>query len=261
MPSPQPPVALITGGGSGMGLRYAQRLLDQGWKVAVLDVSTASLAALGDRAGLLPLVVDVRDAQAVEAAVAETERRLGPLQRVVNCAAIMPFGELVAMEPATVHRLFDINVGGLVNLTTAALPRLIARGRGEFVSFASLAGHVPIFYMGAYSATKFAVVAYTEVLAQETRGSGVQLHCVCPPAVNTPLLEQGRATRWPRFLDHFPPLPPDAVLDDLDRAIARRRFWVFPGPFTRLSIAMRRWMPGLLWWMVRLIERPGRAAA
>lgn len=252
-------VAFITGAGSGMGQLYARQLLDAGWAVAAIDVNQYGLDALGDCPGLLKHVADVCDHAAVAAAVQLTAAKLGPISRVVNCAAIMPFGELLDMPPDLVHRLFDINVGGLVNVAKATMPGMLERRRGEFISFASLAGHVPIFFMGAYSATKFAAVAYTEVLYQETRGRGVQVVCVCPPAVKTPLLEQGRATRWPRFLDVFPPIRPEQVLVAVERATRRRRFWVYPGWYTRTSVVLRRWMPGVMWGLVRLIERPGVA--
>lgn len=251
-----PGVALITGAGSGIGRLYALLLLDKGWQVAAADVSADALGAFRDRERSLPLIVDVCDFAGVVQAVQRTERELGPITRVINCAAIMPLGALLEMEPQTVRRLFDINVGGLVNVSTATIPLMLSRSAGEFISFASLAGHVPIFYMGAYGATKSAVIAYTETLHQETRGQGVRVLCVCPPAVRTPLLQQGRDTRWPRFLDVLPPITAETVIDAVEHAIQKHRFWVYPGWYTRPSILARRLMPDLMWWVVRRFERP-----
>jgi NAD(P)-dependent dehydrogenase (short-subunit alcohol dehydrogenase family) len=249
-------VAFITGAGSGMGRLYAGRLLEQGWQVTAVDVSEEALATIRDSEKLLKLVVDVRDFAAMEVAVQRTEQELGPITRVVNCAAIMPLGAVVDMDPQTVQRLFDINVGGLVNVTSATMPRMLSRGAGVFISFASLAGHVPIFYMGAYGATKSAVIAYTETMHQETRGRGVHVLCVCPPAVKTPLLQQGKDTRWPRSLDVLPMITADMVIDAVEKAIRKGRFWVFPGWYTRYSVIVRRVVPALLWWVVRAFERP-----
>ncbi len=254
-------VALITGAGSGMGQSCARRLLAAGWSVAALDVDAAGLARLGQSAQLVTLPVDVRDEAAIEASVERIESRLGPVTRVVHAAAIMPLGPLLEMDAATVRRICEVNFLGLVHVSHATLPRMLARGHGEFVSFASISGQVPIFYMGAYAASKAAVIAYTEVLAQEISGRGVQVLCVCPPAVRTPLLEQGRATRWPRFLDVFPPITAEAVLDAVDRALRRKRFWVHPGWYTRPSLWARRLAPGLLWRVVRAVERPDRPVA
>lgn len=248
-------VAFITGAASGMGRLYATRLLEQGWKVAAVDVG--DVAGTHDESErLLKLVVDVREFSAVEAAAQRTEQQLGAITRVVNCAAIMPLGAVLDMDPRTVRRLFDINVGGLVNVSKATMPLMLSRGAGEFISFASLAGHVPIFYMGAYAATKAAVISYTESLHQETRGRGVRVLCVCPPAVKTPLLQQGKDTRWPRFLDVLPTLAPGRVIDALEEAIRSGDFWVFPGWYTRPTIIVRRLVPGFLWWLVRKVERP-----
>ena len=251
------PVAFITGAGSGMGRLHASLLLQRGWRVAAVDVDAAMLESLPGGDELLRLPVDVRDLAAVEAAVQCTEDRLGVITRVINCAAIMPLGAVLDTAPATVRRLFDINVMGLVNVSHATMPRMLARGSGEFVSFASLAGPVPILFMGPYGATKSAVISYTETMYQETRGRGVHVVCVCPPAVRTALLQQGRATRWPAFLDLLPPMTPERVVAAVERALRDERFWVFPGWYTRPTLAMRRWMPQLLWWLVRTVEGRG----
>ncbi len=234
-------VLFITGAGSGLGLLSALRALAAGWSVAAMDVNAAGLDSLGDSSQLLKLVVDITDAAAVEAAVERCERELGPITRLTNAAAIMPLGLLLEQPRETIHKIMAINFGGMVNLTKAALPRMIERGRGEFVSYASMAGHWPILYMGAYNAAKHAVAAYTEVLYHETRGSGVRIVCVCPPIVATPLLDQARSTVWPKIFDLFPPITPECVLDRIERDLKGKRLWVFPGPMTALSWRLRRW--------------------
>jgi len=250
----QQKVLFVTGAGSGMGQLAARRALAQGWAVAAMDINAAGLEALGMGPGLLKLAVDITDAGAVEAAIARVEAELGPIDRVCNAAAIMPLGLLNDQPGALVHKVMAINYGGLVNLTKAALPRMLGRGRGEFISFASIAGHWPVIYMGAYNASKSAVVAFTEVLYHENRGSGVRFTCVCPPSVSTPLLDQARSTVWPRLFDQFPVMTAERVLDEVEAAIAKGRFWVFPGPLTALVWRLRRWLPDLMWWRVHQVE-------
>lgn len=250
-------VWLITGAASGMGKLATTRALDAGTKVIALDVSPDGLAALGDAPGLFTRQVDVTDAQAVRDAVAAGEAALGPITRVVHAAAIMPLGAALEQPADVVTRVMRINYDGLVHVAHAALPGMVARGTGAFVSFASLAGHMPLENMSAYNASKFAVVAYTEVLREELRDSGVHMVCVCPPMVATPLLDQARETIWPRSFNLLPPIAPDAVLDAIDRAVAKRRFWVFPGPITRLVWWLRRWSPSLVWVFNRWLERRG----
>lgn len=247
-------VLFITGAGSGMGMMSAKRALDAGWAVAAVDVNAAGLDQLGDSSRLLKLVVDITDADAVEAAIDRCERELGPITRLTNAAAIMPLGLLMDQPRELVQKIMAINYGGMINVTYAALPRLLKRGRGEVVIYASMAGHWPIIYMGAYNASKHAVAAFTEVLHHETRKSGLRVVCVCPPIVATPLLDQAKATTWPKLFNVFPPITPESVLDDIERVLPGKALWVFPGPLTRFSWWLRRWVPGLLWWRVHQVE-------
>lgn len=249
-------VVLITGGGSGMGRQAAQNLADQGAVVAIFDVNDAGMEATASgREHIHHRHVDITDAEAVQKAVREVESQLGPVDRLYNAAAIMPFGRLLEQDIATIHRLMDINYGGLVNISRAVLPGMLARGSGDFISFASMAGLIPTLLTGAYSATKAAVAMYTEILYHENRDRGVRFACVCPPPVNTPLLEQGRATAWPKMLEQQGnPMTPNEVLAAIDTALDRGEFWVYPGRQTRFGALMRRWFPGLIWKQVHQVE-------
>ncbi len=101
-------------------------------------------------------------------------------------------------------------------------------------------------HFGAYSASKFAIVAFTEVLYHENRGKGVHIACVCPPKVDTPLIAQ--ATSKPKILETGPaPMKPERVLDAVDRAVAKKKFWVFPGAHTAIGWRLRRFLPAVLW--------------
>ncbi len=116
-------VALITGGASGMGRLAAQTFAEMGARVAILDVNAAGLAETAKGfENISSFTVDITDPQAVDAAVKETEFQLGPIDRVYNAAAIMPFGKLLDQETSIIHKLMDINYGGLVNVTKSALP-------------------------------------------------------------------------------------------------------------------------------------------
>lgn len=247
-------VVFITGAGSGIGQLAAQRELAAGHAVAAVDVNAAGLAHLGKSSLLLRLEVDVTDAEAVQRAVALTESTWGPIDRVINAAAIMPLGLLVEQPNALVQRIMAINYGGLVNVTHAALPGMLKRGRGDFISFSSSAGLIPLIYMGAYDASKAAVCAFTEVLHHEHLGQGVRFCCVCPPPVATPLLKQAQDTVWPRMFDQAAAITADEVLDETERALARGDFWVFPGPLLRWYVRLRRLAPGLLWRRVHQVE-------
>ncbi|MDJ0848287.1 MAG: SDR family oxidoreductase [Myxococcota bacterium] len=246
-------VALVTGAASGMGRLAVERLVQAGAKVAALDVNEEGLRqAASGLEGVRCWPVDVTNPEAVEVAVAEAESELGPVDRVLNAAAIMPTRPLLEQPRDEMLRIMDVNYGGMVNVTMATFPGMIERGRGDLVNFASLAGWLPSPHFGAYNASKFAVVAFTEVLAQENRGKGVRVACVCPPPVDTPLLAQ--AASRPKILDEVPPIPPAAVLDATERALEKGQLLVFPGPRTRTAWRLRRWLPSLLWTRLHKIE-------
>jgi short-subunit dehydrogenase len=150
--------------------------------------------------------------------------------------------------------VMEINYHGVVNVSKAVMPRLLERNDGELVNFASLAGWVPILYMAAYNASKFAVVAFTEVLAHEHKASKVKVLCVCPPPVKTPLLDQARDTVWPKVFDQGEAIEPRDVLAAIDKAVAQDELFVFPGKQTRMGQRMRRWFPNLIWKNVHQTE-------
>ena len=249
-------LVLITGGGSGMGREAARRFASRGANVALFDLNEAGMAETA--AGFDNVhswSVDVTDFNAVCAAVAEVEAKLGPILRLYNCAAIMPFGKLVEQDNAIIHKQMAINYGGLVNITQAVLPGMLQQGRGDFVSFASMAGWIPMLKTGAYTATKFAVRAFTETLQHEHLNSGIRFACVCPPAVATPLLKQGQESDWPKMLDdQGAPIAPATVIDAIEQCLEKGKFFVFPTRDSKIGALMRRFFPGLIWKQVHQVE-------
>jgi len=160
----------------------------------------------------------VTDFAQVRAVVDSVEAKLGPIDRVYNGAAIQPTGLLVDQSPAEILRVMEVNYGGMVHVSLAVLPRLLDRGRGSLINFASLAGWVPNLHFGAYCASKFATVAFCEVLHHENRDRGVHIACVCPPQVDTPLRQQARSN--PKIMQTGPaPMSPARVVDAVERAI------------------------------------------
>ena len=109
----------------------------------------------------------------------------------------MPAHALVDHDADKVEALFQVNFFGTVYMIKALLPEMLERGNGTMVLFGSIAGFAFVPKMGAYCATKSAVNTYVECLQNELRGRGVGIHLVCPPAVNTPLIDQTVATDTP----------------------------------------------------------------
>lgn len=246
-------VALVTGAASGMGALAARRLADAGAAVAAVDVNEEGLrqtASGQERIRAWP--ADVSNPQAVDTTVKEVTEQLGPIDTVYNAAAILRMGTLAEQSREIVQRTMEINYGGTVNVTLATLPAMLERGAGTLVNFASMAGWLPSFYMGAYTASKFAVVGFSETLWQECLGRGVRMACVCPPPVATPMIEHLEVDA--KVVGYQPALPPGEVLDAVDAALARGQFWVFPGRGTRAAWRARRLVPGLAWRRIRKME-------
>jgi NAD(P)-dependent dehydrogenase (short-subunit alcohol dehydrogenase family) len=247
-------VVLVTGGGSGMGRLAAERHAEAGAEVAALDVNEAGLRETASgRSRVHPFVVDVTDGAAVQDTVRRIEDELGPIDRVYNAAAIMPTGFLIEQSAAQITRVMAVNYNGLVNVSMSVLPGMLRRGRGDLVNFASIAGWIPTPHFGAYDASKFAVVAFTEVLAHENRGRGVRFCCLCPPPVRTPLLDQ--AVSRPVVFELMRPMKPARVLDSVEDGLERGKLFVFPGRGTSTMVRLRRFLPGFTWSVLHRIER------
>jgi NAD(P)-dependent dehydrogenase (short-subunit alcohol dehydrogenase family) len=250
-----PAVALVTGAASGMGQLAARRLAAAGAAVAAVDVDEQGLDTTVSRAPTMrPWVCDVTDAAAVERVLKEVEAAFGPVDRVVHAAGICLPGGLAEQPVHEIERTIDVNYLGTARVVKAALPGMLERRRGDIVMFASLAGWLPSPLLGSYAASKHAVVAFAEVLAYESRGSGVRVACVCPPIVNTPMVDGIRA-RDERALGGQDGIEPGVVLDAIDRALSAGELFVLPGRGTKTVWRTRRFAPRLIW---RQIERATR---
>lgn len=245
-------VALVTGGASGMGRITVRQLTKQGAQVAVLDMNEAALAELAaENSRIHPFKCDVSDNADVARVVEAVESTVGPIDRVVHCAAIMPNHRLLDMAPEAVMRLMNINYGGTVNIVLNTLPRLLARRSGDLVVYGSLAGYVPATNIGAYNASKAATVAFMEVLMRENANQGVRMLLVNPPAVNTPLIQQALDTAGPKNLRDAHAkgrlADPDFIVSETEKALEKGTQILFPGAEAKILSIWRRIAPGLLW--------------
>lgn len=236
----------ITGGASGIGRLASLRFAARGAQVIAVDMNEQGLQELAQENGQIQTkVLDITDYKAVAQCIDEVEEKEGPITSAINCAAIMPLGLLAEQDVEVMHKIMDINIKGTINVNKAILPHYLKRNSGIIVNFASIAGWVPCMYFGAYDASKFAVVAFSEVLYHENRHKGVQVCCVCPPPVKTPMLLE--ANIQPKILDQMEVVTPEQVLDAVEASIIKGELFCFPGKLTRLSIWMRRLFPSIPW--------------
>jgi len=253
-------VALVTGGGSGMGRIFARRMADGGAQVAILDVNETGLHETKEsRPNMHVYPCDVTDEARVKEVVAAIEKAHGKIDRVVHAAAIMPASLVLEDDPERVKRLMKINYEGTVNMVFAALKPMVARGSGDFIVFGSVAAYALTPNLGAYCATKAAVNSLMEVLIHENADSGVRIHLTCPPMVNTPLLKQAFDTAPPKSLqkglDRNIAAKPEEIVELIEKAIEKGQSISFPGPMAKGLYGMRRLSPSLLWKVILREER------
>ena len=164
-------IALVTGGGRGIGADIARELAAAGARVAVAARTREQVDDVANEIGGLALELDVTDRAAVERAVAETERELGPLTLLVANAGIGgPDGATWEVEPADWWRVQEVNVLGVHLSCRAVIPGMLARGQGRIVITGSGAAYLPGSSNTAYTASKAAVCRYGETLANELDG-------------------------------------------------------------------------------------------
>ena len=181
--SAAPGVALVTGAGSGMGRSTADAFLARGWTVLAVDV--APVDAAGSDGRLIPLVVDVRDRAAIESALAEQLPALGgALHAVANVAGIYPPSTLDTYTAELFHKVFDVNVLGVLNVMAAAVPYM-PEGSG-IVNFASVDGFVVSPGQLVYGASKSAVIMITKATALELAPRRIRVNAIAPGWVATP---------------------------------------------------------------------------
>jgi len=187
-------VAIVTGGGKGIGAAISARLAKDGFAVAVLDIDEDAAEAMAKE---LPRasahVADVSDYESVRQAVDAIMERWGNVHALVNNAGwdkVQPFLE---NDPELWPKLLGINLRGPINLAHVVLPNMVSQGSGRVVNLASDAGRVGSSGEVVYSACKGGVIALTKALAREMARHGITANCVCPGPTDTPLLAEIRS--------------------------------------------------------------------
>jgi 3-oxoacyl-[acyl-carrier protein] reductase len=208
-------VALVTGGGRGIGANIARELAEAGARVAVAARSREQVAAVAEEIGGLALELDVTDEAAVGRAVDETERGLGPLDLLVANAGIGgPEGHTWEVDVREWWSVFEVNVLGVHLCCRAVIPRMLERGKGRIVITGSGAAYLPGARSTPYPASKAAVVRYAETLANELEGR-LPVFVISPGLVQTAMTDGF-------FSDDAPWTPPE-LAPQLVRVLASGR--------------------------------------
>lgn len=183
-------IAVVTGGGSGIGLATCDRLRADGFRLGVLDLDeAAAVVAAGDGLGLR---ADVSDADSVAAAFARIAAELGPVDVLVNNAGITGSPAATRLHETSLEEwdlVTAVNIRGPYLCSRAVLPSMIERGRGHIIMIASVAGIVPFPGRSAYSTSKGAALLMAKSIAVDYATDGIRANAVCPGMVETPMTQ------------------------------------------------------------------------
>jgi NADP-dependent 3-hydroxy acid dehydrogenase YdfG len=242
-------VAIVTGASSGIGEATAHRLAEAGASVALvarrkdrLDALVAGIEEAGGTAFAVP--ADIAEQAQAEVAVQAVVDRFGRVDILINNAGLMLIGPIVGADVAEWERMLAINVRGLLYVTHAALPHLLAaaahapRGVADIVNISSLAGRKASAQFGVYNLTKFGVNGFTESLRQEVTRRHVRVGVLEPGAVDTELGSHNNNRMQTEMLEPFNAqhqrLEADDIADGIEFMVTRPRhasiaeLWVMP---------------------------------
>ncbi len=189
-------IALVTGGGSGIGEAIARAFIAAGAKVAITGRDAKKLEAVAQAIGATPIQADVADEASVAALFQAVDRTFHGLDILVNNAGITgPVSRAADMDIAAWDETMAINVRGTLLCIKYAVPRMRARGGGSIINMSSLMGLRGTPMRAAYTASKHAVIGITDAVAQEVGVDNIRVNALCPGAVNGALMQRVIAAR------------------------------------------------------------------
>ena len=259
-------VVVLTGASSGLGRATALELARRGAtlhliarRATLLDEVCEEAVACG--AAATSHVADIRDSRATDQVIREVLAASGRVDVLVNNAGVGPLRSFLATTEDDWAWTLDVNLRAAVNLTRGLLPSMLERGEGTIVNVASLAG-LMANTLSAYTASKFALVGFSESLLIEYGGRGIDVVVVCPGAIDTDMAEAAirdrrsdpsLEARMREFLDKFG-VAPQVVARDVVRAIERPRFLVLSPGHAKVLRTLHRVFPNS---MRRVFRRLG----
>jgi len=252
-------VAVITGGGGGIGAAMARAFAARGARIVLADMNEDAMAGVAKDlaaagAEVVTVPTDVTSLESVRALADTAERRLGAVHIVCNNAGVATFGEIADSTHADWEYTMGVNFWGVVHGVETFVPRLLARREGgHIVNTASMAGLVGMRWLGIYCASKFAVVGLTEGLQRELAEHGIGVSVLCPMIVETKINENSVRNRPaalrnpggdPVIVDSAAMvgsvIAPEEVARRVVRGIERKDLYILTHPEQR-EILRRRW--------------------
>jgi NAD(P)-dependent dehydrogenase (short-subunit alcohol dehydrogenase family) len=255
-------IAVITGGASGIGKSFAERLHEDGAKhIVVVDRDEAGANAVADSIGGTAAAVDVSDEAAITALVEKTEQDHGPIDIFFSNAGYVTLGGLEA-PVEDLQRMWEVHVLAHIYAARAVIPRMVENGGGYLLSTASAAGLLSQFGSMHYAVTKHAAVALAEWIAITHGHQGIKVSVLCPQAVETKIVQNSPGFKesggqGPGVASGDGVLQPEDVALCILEAMREERFHVLPHPevgvyVNRKGADVDRWIGGMQRWQSKM---------
>lgn len=239
----------IVGGASGMGKALARHFIQAGHSISLFDIQDGSTAlnelqALSQSPNSISFYpLDVCDPQAVDSAFAQAAQVQAP-DMIIHTAGICQSIAFSEQSNEAFKRIIEVNLLGTRYVCAAGIKHL--RANGQLVLFASMAGQIPCYGYSAYAASKAAVISFAEILRIELKPKGIRLSVVCPPEVETPMIEEERKHRSPvavRMKLLAGHLSLEYASKKIYAGIERKQFMIIPGVQAKLLGLLTKFSP------------------
>ena len=260
-------VVVITGASMGIGEALARAFVNGGARVVLssrdLGRAEAARARTGSTERTLALACDVRNREEIDRLLSLTLHNFGRVDVWINNAGHGLQDSVAAMDMAQCRAMFDTNLFGAIECMQAAIPVMKRQSSGTIINISSVAGHIPLPYSAAYSATKFAMNAIGKAARLELRNSGVHVMTVCPGTIETPFHENAVKGREDLRLggEQRRGISAERVAAAVIQGYRRQKREVIVPWQHHISIKFYQLFPGLVEWaMARLLRRARPAA-
>jgi 3-oxoacyl-[acyl-carrier protein] reductase len=253
-------VALITGASRGIGRAIALQLAQQGMKRLILmardRAKLAEVAAEIETMGVSTVIVpiDLTKPTAVNIAVAQLWRNHGPIHLLVNCAGIAYQNSFLQSKLPQVQEEISLNLLGTYTLTHLVARRMASQRQGTIINVSSLMGKIAAPTMATYSATKFAILGFTQALRQELAQYNIEVKALLPSLTDTDMVRDMRLFRW------VIPMTPQEVAQALVTGLSKNSPEILVGWQSHLAVWCQRLAPWLLEFILKLATPPQQVA-